>query len=151
MAKATQKRGSKDAQAALGDPLTISQRAFLAAYAECGNISAAARAAQVNPDQHYKVWRNNPAYWEAFEAAHEIACDQLEYEARRRAVEGVQEPVYHRGKVVGYVNKYSDALLMFLLKAERRNKFAPKSDAVGEGSLLVSLPKAVVGVDLEQM
>ncbi len=144
----TRKRG---AMGVGDDPLTLAQRAFLAAYAECGNISAAAKAAQVNPDQHHKTWKHDPVYWEAFEAAHEIACDMLEYEARRRAVEGVQEPVYHKGRVVGYVNKYSDALLMFLLRAERRSKFNPKSDAVGEGSLLVSLPKAVVGVDLDKM
>ncbi|HEX2275207.1 MAG TPA: hypothetical protein VHG90_15170, partial [Acidimicrobiales bacterium] len=36
-------------------------------------------------------------------------------EARRRALHGVEEDVYHDGRVVGTRRVYSDALLMFLL------------------------------------
>ena len=43
--------------------------------------------------------------------------DLLEAEARRRAVTGVEKPVYYKGKVVGSTTKYSGKLLMFLLKA----------------------------------
>ena len=43
--------------------------------------------------------------------------DILEAEARRRAFTGVEKPVYYKGKVVGSTTKYSDRLLMFLLKA----------------------------------
>lgn len=50
--------------------------------------------------------------------------DMIEEEARRRAVEGVLEPVYFKGEEVGNVRKYSDQLLMFLLKAYRK-KFNP--------------------------
>lgn len=130
--------------------LTPKQRAFLAAYAESGNISKAARDAKVNPKTHF-FWKDNPVYLEAFEAAHDVACDTLEYEARRRAIEGVMKPIFHRGKVVGEVLEYSDALLMFLLRAERRQKFNPTKDAAGEGTLLVALPKAVVGVDMDRV
>ena len=48
----------------------------------------------------------------------EDAHDALESEARRRAVEGVPMPVYYNGKVCGTVRKYSDFLLMFLMKAK---------------------------------
>lgn len=47
----------------------------------------------------------------------------LEAEARRRAMDGVDEPVYHKGEVVGHVRKYSDTLLIFLLKAHRPHKY----------------------------
>ena len=43
--------------------------------------------------------------------------DLLEAEARRRAVTGIDKPVYYKGKVVGSITKYSDKLLMFLFKA----------------------------------
>ena len=47
----------------------------------------------------------------------------LEAEARRRAAIGVDEPVFYKGKVVGHIRKYSDNLLMFLLKAHWPEKF----------------------------
>ncbi len=37
----------------------------------------------------------------------------------RRAVDGVDEPVYQGGKKVGSITRYSDTLLIFLLKANR--------------------------------
>ena len=49
--------------------------------------------------------------------------DDLELEARRRAVEGTERPVFYQGGEVGYVREYSDTLLIFLLKAHRPNKF----------------------------
>ncbi len=53
----------------------------------------------------------------------EEGTDLLDAEARRRAVTGVDKPVYYKGKVVGSITKYSDRLLMFLLKAHRPQKF----------------------------
>ena len=49
--------------------------------------------------------------------------DLLDAEARRRAVTGVDKPVYYKGEVVGSITKYSDRLLMFLLRAHRPQKF----------------------------
>ena len=43
----------------------------------------------------------------------------LEDEARRRAVDGVDEPVFQQGKQVGTIRKHSDTLLIFLLKGIR--------------------------------
>ena len=47
----------------------------------------------------------------------EEGTDLLEAEARRRAVTGVDKPVFYKGEVVGSITKYSDRLLMFLLRA----------------------------------
>ena len=38
----------------------------------------------------------------------------------RRAKDGVEEPVYYRGAVVGETRRYSDTLAMFILKSKRR-------------------------------
>ena len=49
-----------------------------------------------------------------------MASEVLIDEATRRAVDGVEEPVdFYKGKAGGTVNRYSDNLLMFLIKAKR--------------------------------
>lgn len=47
----------------------------------------------------------------------------LEAEARRRGVEGVEEPILFQSKVVTTVRKYSDVLLIFLLKGLRPRRY----------------------------
>ena len=98
------------------------QRAFLGVYRQCANVRLAARLARCARSQHY-WWLKQPAYAEAFAEARAEACDALEAEARRRAVKGVRKPVYYKGKVVGFNRKYSDTLLMFLMKGAMPEKY----------------------------
>lgn len=100
-----------------------SQVAFLAAYRRAGTIKAACDAVGVSRNQHYLWYHNDPEYPEKFKAAHQEACEALENEARRRAEDGWDEPVYQGGKQVGTVRKYSDTLLIFLLKGAMPNKY----------------------------
>ena len=73
------------------------------------------------------LWlEKDPEYVEAFQSAREQAGDRLEQEARRRAIEGVTEPVWYRGQIVGEVQKYSDTLLIFLLKGAKPEKYAER-------------------------
>ena len=53
----------------------------------------------------------------------EQAADVLEREAWRRASEGVKQPVFYQGEVCGHVQKYSDVLLIFLLKGARPDRY----------------------------
>ncbi len=96
--------------------------AFLAAFAETGTITQAARAAEISRTTHYN-WLADADYARAFDEAGKEAADRLEAEAVRRAVEGVQEPVYYKGEVVGHVLKYSDPLLIFMLKGAKPEKY----------------------------
>lgn len=98
------------------------QKAFIAAYKECGNISRACDIAEITRTTHYR-WLKEDDYRENFEKAGEVAVDRLEEEARRRAVLGVEEPVFHRGKQIATIKKYSDTLLIFLLKGARPQKY----------------------------
>lgn len=109
------------------------KRAFLAAYAECGNVTQAALIAKVSRRSHVD-WMKDPAYVEAFRAAEDQAADALEKEARRRAIEGVDEPVFYKGDECGTVRKYSDTLLIFLLKGIRPEKYREniRQEVVGE-------------------
>ncbi len=92
------------------------QDAFLAEYKLCAAISNAAKIALISRDLHYKWLKNDPDYAAAFEEAKTAATDALVAEARRRATQGVEESVYYQGEVVGTIRKYSDTLLIFLLK-----------------------------------
>ncbi len=71
--------------------------------------------------------QEDPEYAAAFTEAQEEAADRLEEEARRRAVEGVDEPVFYKGKKCGAIRRYSDSLLIFLLKGVRPEKFKERS------------------------
>jgi hypothetical protein len=59
----------------------------------------------------------DPDFHDAYEQARGRHPDQLEAEALRRAVDGVDEDVYHDGQVVGQVRRYSDRLLAVILRA----------------------------------
>jgi hypothetical protein len=101
--------------------------AFLAAYAENGTITHAAKAAGVDRATHYR-WLDDADYAERFGVAQEESIEALEREGRRRAVEGTEEPVYQGGKLVGTIRKYSDTLLIFLLKAQRPAVYRERVD-----------------------
>jgi hypothetical protein len=78
--------------------LSPKQKAFLAAYAECGVIAQAALAARTGRRSHYE-WMESGQYSEAFAEAHKDACEALESEARLRAEKGVAEPVIYQGQL----------------------------------------------------
>lgn len=109
------------------------QDAFLAAFGGCGNISTAAKLTEIDRKEHYRWLESDPAYAERFKGATEEAADALEHEARRRAVEGVEEPVgWFQGQPGGYVKKYSDTLLIFLLKGARPEKYRERYEHTGK-------------------
>lgn len=107
------------------------QAVFLKAYAEIGTIKYAAEASGIHRTEHYGWIRGSPEYAARFCEATDEAVESMEREARRRAVEGVEEPVgWHRGEPGGYVRKYSDVLLIFLLKAARPEKYREQLEVV---------------------
>lgn len=137
----------------------------VAELADCANVSETARRCGITPWLMY-YWKRRsedgyPGYTidmggldddgnalvaefhEAWEAALEIGNDYLEQEAQRRAVEGYNEPVVHKGiqafvrdattgeleldengkPIPLTIRRYSDRLLEVLLKARRPEKF----------------------------
>ena len=50
---------------------------------------------------------------EAFEL---YKAEQIVVEIQRRAIKGIDEPIYWKGKIVGYTRKFSDKLLLALAK-----------------------------------
>lgn len=99
------------------------QDRFLDAFAAIGTIAGAAQAASVGRRTHYGWMANDPDYRARFEAARDELVDSLEQEAIRRARDGVVKGVYHNGTLIATEHQYSDTLLIFLLKANRPDKF----------------------------
>lgn len=107
--------------------LTRTQRKFLKIYVNMGNILRAAEAAGIGRENHYAWLRDKGSvYAEEFERQADIAAGLLEDEAFRRAYDGNTEPVFQGGEQVGNVTKYSDNLLMFLLKGLKPYKYSEK-------------------------
>ena len=121
--------------------LTPEKRAqFLAALADCGNVTRAAEVAGVSRVYMYQVRANDETFAQSWDEAARIGAARLEDEARRRAVEGWEEPVWYQGQHCGTVRKFSDTLLICLLKAHYPEKYAERNKSEGTitGNLVVT-------------
>ena len=116
-------------------PLPTWRAAFLGALALNGNVSDAAKAANISRDTVYKARTRNPDFAQDFLTAEKIASDVLLREAWRRAVEGGRtykfnkdgDPIKHPETGEPYYEMvYSDALLALLLKARLPEQFGDK-------------------------
>lgn len=110
---------------------------FLDYLIECGNVHDAARQAELTTKQIRKFRRNNPKAERAFQEALDMGTDAIEAELHRRAVAGIMEPVFYKGRRVNTVRKKSDVLLMFLLKSRRPHLYRdnapiPEQDPVDD-------------------
>lgn len=92
---------------------------FFDTLATTGNTQHACDAAGYSLRSIY-TWRKADAQFAAeFASAKEASGDVLESEAVRRAVEGVDEPVFYKGDACGVIRRYSDSLLQTLLKGAK--------------------------------
>lgn len=108
--------------------LSLAQRKerFLKELVKRANVSSSAKAAGVDRGTPYRWRESDPEFAEAWDAAVEVAVDALEAEAWRRAATGVLEPVFQKGEQVGHIRRYSDTLMITLLKGHRREKYSDK-------------------------
>jgi hypothetical protein len=102
------------------------QQRFIKALSKTGSVTKAAALAGTSRTRVYELRKMDPVFAAAWEDAEEVAADRLEDEARRRAVEGVPEPLVSAGKLVRdddgqpiIVRRYSDNLLLALIRARR--------------------------------
>lgn len=111
------------------------RRVFLINLAILGNRTRAARATGVCPVTAW-LWRRDDDNFRAqYNEAMKIAAELHEDEMFRRASEGVLEPVWQGGRLVGSVRKYSDTLLIFGLKGSMPEKYADRSKVEHSGSV----------------
>ena len=112
---------------------------FIRQLATSGNVTASAESAGVARHTVYEWRKHDPVFASKWEDALAIAVDALAMEARRRALDGVEEVRYFQGEAIGTIRKYSDQLLMFLLRAydpqtfiSMRNNTSPPTKSAKE-------------------
>lgn len=115
---------------------------FLRWYSQSGNVTYAAKRAGVERSAVYKWQEADDQFAAAFREADLKATEVLEREAWRRANDGVAEPVYQHGKLVGTIQRYSDNLLMFLLRARAPERYRDRVDVS-----VAPIIKSVAGFD----
>jgi hypothetical protein len=111
------------------------QREFIEAFSQYASITKACKKSKVPRRTIYDWFAAEPMFKAEFDRATEQAIGALEDEAIRRAVEGVNKPVYQGGKKVGTVKEYSDSLLHLMLKARAPERFKDRSqqELTGKG------------------
>jgi hypothetical protein len=100
---------------------------FLRFLAQTGSPTVAVRLTGIDRSTMTKYRARNAQFRRDYKRAKRDAVDAMEHEARKRAVKGTLVPIYQNGRRVGYKIERSDALLMFMLRAERPEKFKDRS------------------------
>jgi hypothetical protein len=106
---------------------------FLEALAAGATVSSAVDAAPYARASVYKWRAADVEFAAAWDEAIETGTDRLEDEALRRAKDGYEEPRFYAGQLCGHVRRYSDTLLIFLLKARRPGKYGDKMTTTHQG------------------
>lgn len=90
--------------------------AVIRELSKCGNVSEALRLAKASRAWVYERRQTDADFADVFNEARACGLEVLRDEAHRRAYGGILEPVFYQGEEVAKVRKYSDTLLMFLIK-----------------------------------
>lgn len=95
-------------------------RLFLVELRENGGfVGRACEAVKVSKPSVYAWRKRHSIFASAWDRVVELATEDLEKECRRRAYQGVEEPVFYQGEICGHIRKFSDTLLMFTIKARK--------------------------------
>ncbi len=102
------------------------QRAFIEALADTGSVAAACKAVNMSTVGAYYLRRQPGAegFREAWRTALDLGIERIEDVAMDRALNGVEEPLYSYGALIGTRIRYNDRLLMFLLRSRAPERFA---------------------------
>lgn len=109
---------------------------FLDLYPQYGTIEATLHAIGLKSRTSFYGWLKDDARFKAdFEEVKAVYIEKLEQEADRRAIEGVNKPVFYKGQLVTdstgkpvVIKEYSDTLLIFRLKALAPEKYRERID-----------------------
>lgn len=108
------------------------KRAYLLALSRTGIILRACKAAEISHALPW-VWRQDDAVFVTLEAqARKLGAERLVQEAYRRAVEGIDKPIYYEGKRIDTLKEYSDTLLIFLLKGALPDVYRERMELTGD-------------------
>lgn len=119
------------------------QRLFIEALADSGCVQTAATAVQMSVQSAYGLRRapGGEAFAAAWTAALQQGALKLTDVAFERALMGTQEPVFDRaGIAIGCKTRYSERLMMFLLRAHLPERYAQAHRAQPPAGLPAEAP-----------
>jgi hypothetical protein len=113
------------------------QELFLSELAKTGNLSLACHASEMTRRQVGALRKVDEDFGQAYLEAMDDAVDRLEAEAWRRALDGIEQKLFQAGKLVVdpetnqpiILRRYSDPLLVMLLKGSRPDKYHARGAA----------------------
>lgn len=106
------------------------QRLFIEQLADSACVETAAKAVRMSVQSAYALRRapGGEAFAAAWEAAIQQGAHKLADVAFQRALHGTDEPVFDRsGIVIGHKTRYSERLMMFLMRAHLPERYAPRA------------------------
>lgn len=112
---------------------------FLSALRIDGNVSRAARVAGVSSSTAYALRKTDADFAAAWADAHEDAGDNLIHEARRRAVDGINEPVIYQGQPTPVFERDADGeIVMYEFGKDLLGKpmMRPRQQRDADGNLI---------------
>ena len=130
--------------------VTAKKRAkFLEVLADTANVTKASDAIGIDRFSLYRIRDKDEEFRLQWDEAVERGTNRLEDEAVRRATEGWDEPVFYLGQQTGMVRKFSDTLLIFMLKARRPEKFRERIEQQHTGKDGAPLAPPVISISFE--
>ena len=111
------------------------QERFIEEYARLGNVTYAARLAGVDPSTVRAARSRQVGFAVRMKAAEYGYCDRVRLEIHRRAIEGVEKPVFgsvrdDQGRSVtgqvGTIREYSDRMLELEAKARMPDEYGER-------------------------
>jgi len=112
---------------------------FLKALAKSGVIDWSAKQAGFSRTTAWRLKQADPEFSAAWQEAIDAAMDDLEKEAHRRARHGCKQAIFYKGSVVGSKREYSDTLMIFLLKANRPEKYRERYEVQHAGNVKINV------------
>lgn len=94
----------------------LHQRLYLRYLSQTAHVTRSAKAAKVHRMTVLRWRERSPLFVEQEQRCLKAGTILLEEEIRRRAFEGVLEPVFYKGEHVGNVRKYSDSLAALYIR-----------------------------------
>ena len=128
------------------------QSAFIEALADTGSVDAACKAVNMSTVGAYYLRRQPGAedFRTAWETALALGVQRVEDVVMDRALNGVEEPLYSYGKLIGTRRRYNDRLLMFILRNRAPERFAAGNNGAKRTSGMGGL-NAVGQMELDRL
>lgn len=97
------------------------------------NATSAARTLNIKPGSMRTLYERDPLFVRDWEDALAEAREMREYAIVGRAVDGVREPIYQGGVLVGTKRRYADTIALRVLEADNPAKYRPASSVEMSG------------------